>query len=275
MIFASDLDRTIVYSERAILELGEKQNNRLKPVEQKDGRWVAYMPEDAFLALQEIAQTCLFIPVTTRITEQFNRFIIFEDKECFPYAITANGAVILYKGKPMEAWTELIAKKMQQETASQEELLLTLQRNKIHITGRLKEAGGYFFYYILESLPFVYDRILLEELVSRAGWRMSLQGRKLYFIPKAVSKGLALKFISDITGLTTIAGGGDSILDWDFLQHCQYRFVPNHGELAKLSAGKEFILTKNSGAAAGEEILKRFKDLIFSEQPADHKKINA
>lgn len=261
MIFASDLDRTIVYSERAILELGEKQNTRLKPVEQKDGRWVAYMPEDAFFALQELAQTCLFIPVTTRITEQFNRFVIFEDTEVFPYAITANGAVILYKGNPLEAWTELIAKKLQQESLPQEELLAILQRNEIHITGQLREAGGYFFYYILESLPFVHDRIFIEELVSRASWRMSLQGRKLYFIPKAVSKGAALEFISNRTGLTMIAGAGDSILDWDFLQHCQYRFVPNHGELANLSDGKDFILTKNSGAAAGEEILKQYKEL--------------
>ncbi|MCM3766660.1 HAD family hydrolase [Neobacillus niacini] len=262
MIFASDLDRTIVYSERAILELGENETIRLKPVEQKDGRWVSYMPEGAYNALREVAQSGLFIPVTTRITEQFNRFVIFEDRECFPYAITANGAVILYKGEQLNDWTELIAEKMKRESVSQEELLSILERNEIQITGQLKQAGGYFFYYILESLPLVNDRTYLQELVFRSGWRMSLQGRKLYFIPKAVSKGMALEFISNREGMKMIAGAGDSILDWDFLQHCQHRFVPNHGELANLSEGKDFILTKSSGAAASEEILKQFLNLV-------------
>lgn len=35
MIFASDLDRTLVYSKRAIEELGELDKTVMKPVEKK------------------------------------------------------------------------------------------------------------------------------------------------------------------------------------------------------------------------------------------------
>jgi hydroxymethylpyrimidine pyrophosphatase-like HAD family hydrolase len=261
MIFASDLDRTIAYSERAILELGEKKITSLKPIEQKDDRWVGYMTEESYNKLQEISQTHLFIPVTTRTTEQFNRFVIFKDINRFPYSITYNGAVILYKGIPLEEWSEQLINQMEQESVLQTELLDLLRRRGIIINGLLKQAGDYFFYYILESLPLKHDRMMLHELVAKAGWRISLQGKKLYFIPKAISKGAALEFICKREGLSAIAGAGDSILDWDFLQHCKYRFVPGHGELASVRDHKDYILAENSGPAAGEEILKQFLKL--------------
>ena len=58
------------------------------------------MTESAFSMLKEVNRQVLFIPVTTRTTEQFNRFVIFEKEIPLTYAITTNGANILYKGNP-------------------------------------------------------------------------------------------------------------------------------------------------------------------------------
>jgi hypothetical protein len=56
------------------------------------------------------------------------------------------------------------------------------------------------------------------------------------------------------------------MLDWDFLKNCQYRFVPNHGELARKLMevpGEEFpIVTTSSGVKAGEEIIQKVYKLV-------------
>jgi hydroxymethylpyrimidine pyrophosphatase-like HAD family hydrolase len=262
MIFASDLDRTLIYSKRAIDELGEPEKRFLKPVEKKDDNWVAYMTESSFVALKELSQHSLFVPVTTRTTEQFNRFVIFKEDIPLTYAITSNGANILYKGVPMEDWSAHIFKRMNHESVTQDELLSILLREGFKFDGQMKQAENLFFYFILNILPSASEKKAINEVATKYGWRISLQGRKLYFIPHAISKGTALEFICNREGLEVIAGAGDSILDWDFLQNCRYRFVPNHGELAKVSGTINRILTENHGVEAGEEILQQFLKLL-------------
>jgi hydroxymethylpyrimidine pyrophosphatase-like HAD family hydrolase len=268
MIFASDLDRTLMYSQRAIEELGEPREINLKPVEQKDGNWVAYMTESSFIKLKELSHQSLFIPVTTRTTEQFKRFVIFPSEIPIKYAITANGAYILYQGSPMKEWSDYIDKCLRFESVSQAELLTILQREGFRIDGEKKQAEHLFFYYILNCLPAASELESIHNVAAKYGWRISLQGRKLYFIPKAISKGRALEFICNLEGMRVLAGAGDSILDWDFLQNCEYRFVPNHGELARVLARvpgtNNHILTKKHGVGAGEEIIMQFHKLLFS-----------
>lgn len=269
MIFASDLDRTLIYSKRAMEELGTPEDARLVPIERKDDVWIAYMTEAGLTALQELSRSALFIPVTTRTTEQFNRIVIFREAISVQYAITTNGATILHHGKPMEDWTDYISRLLAEESAAQWQLLGLLKTEGFRFNGQLKQVANLFFYYILDSLPLAQEMEKLQKLVGTYGWRISLQGRKLYLIPKAISKGAALDFICRREGKKLFAGAGDSILDWDFLQNCQYRFIPSHGELKKKAGEQGLTFTKNAGILAGEEILLRclpiFKQAIENE----------
>ncbi|WP_040208528.1 HAD family hydrolase [Neobacillus jeddahensis] len=266
MIFASDLDRTLMYSARAITDLGMPISSKLKPVEEKDGKWVSFMTETSFIKLKEISHQGIFVPVTTRTTAQFNRFVIFKQEIPIKYAVTSNGATILYQGIPLKEWSNYIQERRQMETVSQIELLNVLKKEGFDLDGEKNQAENLFFYYILNCLPTVTEKEAIDELALKNGWRVSLQGRKLYFIPKAISKGSALEYICKLEGINAIAGAGDSILDWDFLKNCQYRFVPNHGELANLLAPvpgtTNYFLTKSSGLLAGEEILQQFHNLL-------------
>jgi len=262
MIFASDLDRTLSYSNRAIEEFGLATTLKLKPIEKKDDRWVSFMTEQAFISLKELCQRRLFIPVTTRTTEQFKRFIIFEREIPLTYAITTNGANILYKGEPLMEWSEHVFTRIRSETAVQEELQAVFAQKGFYFEGQMKQAENLFFYYILNSFPPAAIIRKVKEIVTKYGWRISLQGRKLYFIPLAISKGSALEFICDREGVEAFAGAGDSILDWDFLQMCKYRFVPKHGELAGLTEATGLTFTKKDGITAGEEIVQQFHDLL-------------
>ncbi|WP_223593334.1 hypothetical protein [Neobacillus bataviensis] len=264
MIFASDLDRTLVYSKRALDELGIPEGTRLKPVEKKDGRWVAYMTESSFFTLKELSCHSLFIPVTTRTTEQFNRFTVFTEDIPLKYAITTNGANILYQGELLEEWSNHIFQTLAMDSASPEELLSIVEREGYHFDGQLKQVENLFFYYILNGFPDSFVKGELNELAAKYGWRISLQGKKLYFMPMAVRKGAALEYICQREGMKAIAGAGDSLLDLDFLNICQYRFVPNHGELACVSKKTGLTLTENTGALAGEEILQHFFKRCFT-----------
>jgi hydroxymethylpyrimidine pyrophosphatase-like HAD family hydrolase len=258
MIIASDLDRTLMYSNRALEVFGRPEKTVLKPVERINGQWAGYMTEKAFDTLKQINRHCLFVPVTTRTTEQFKRFIIFEEEVPLTYAITTNGAAILHKGKPLKEWSDQIAVTLNNESASQEELLSALKKECVPLDGKVKQAEKLFFYYILNCLPSASEILAIRELANLYGWRASLQGRKLYFIPKAISKGSALAYICSREGMEAFAGAGDSVLDWDFLQNCQHRLVPSHGELISQIGNSNITLTTQHGIGAGEEILNHF-----------------
>jgi hydroxymethylpyrimidine pyrophosphatase-like HAD family hydrolase len=262
MIFASDLDRTLVYSKRAIEELGNDDKFVLKPVEKRDHNWVAYMTKLSYFALKELASTSLFIPVTTRTTEQFNRFLIFKEDIPLKYAITSNGANIIYQGKLMDDWSTYMMNRLTEESVTQAELLTKLKKEGFQFDGQIKQAENLFFYFILNSLPPASEQKAISDLAGLNGWRISVQGRKFYFIPKAISKGVALEFISKREGMEVFAGAGDSMLDWDFLKTCHFRFVPAHGELARVSDTSHYTLTQNTGVAAGEEIIHQFLRLL-------------
>jgi hydroxymethylpyrimidine pyrophosphatase-like HAD family hydrolase len=258
MITASDLDRTLMYSDRALKEFGIPEDKVLKQVEWNKGNWTGYMTEAAFSMLKEVNDHSMFIPVTTRTTEQFKRFVIFEKEIPLTYAITTNGAHILYKGEVLKDWSQQLILNLKSECALEEEILSALNKSGITIDGERKQAEKLFFYYLLNGLPTPSELTEIRELAEKYGWKMSLQGRKLYFIPRAISKGKALEFICNREGMEAMAGAGDSVLDWDFLKNCRYRFVPSHGELLKVRGPADITLTDQLGVAAGEEILQHF-----------------
>ncbi|MGX6442469.1 HAD family hydrolase [Neobacillus sp. K501] len=265
MIIASDLDRTLMYSKRALDDLGGPDKTRLKQVERMEEQWVGYMTDAAFSLLQQLNQHCLFVPVTTRTTEQFKRFLIFDEEIPLTYAITSNGANILYKGHPLKEWSVNLMEKLKGQTAHHSELLEALKMEGFQFDGHRKYAENLFFYYLLNSIPSAQELMSIRQLCEEFGWRISLQGRKLYFIPKSISKGKAVEYICNREGLEAIAGAGDSVLDWDFLKNCRIRLVPRHGELINQIDPKEITLTKTIGVYAGEEILQQFMSVLLQK----------
>lgn len=262
MIIASDLDRTLIYSYRAMEQFGQPFETNLKPVERKDGKWISFMTETSMNMLKEICRKSLFVPVTTRTVEQFKRVAVFQQALPVPYVIAANGAEILLNGERIHGWTEHIAARLKLETAPMEEVVSHFQKKVGDARAVLKRVENLFFYLIFDHPPDGLDKETLVEIAARFGWQVSLQGRKLYFIPKPINKGDALSFICDREGSQPAAGAGDSILDRDFLERCVHRFIPRHGELAEVGSVDRAVLTKNWGIKAGEEILEQFLSLL-------------
>lgn len=96
MIYASDLDRTLIYSLSAI---GVPEDTPgLVPAEVVDGRTVSYISQQALATLKELAAKIVFMPVTTRTIAQYRRINLFQETVIPDYAITSNGGNILVNG---------------------------------------------------------------------------------------------------------------------------------------------------------------------------------
>lgn len=262
MMFATDLDRTIVYSRKALEDLGPALNKNMLAVERKDGQDVSFMTRRAYEILEEISKDIMIVPVTTRTTRQFERITIFQDQIRVKYAITFNGADILFEGKPLPDWRESISDRLKKDCASHDELKDILQKDIYHVNGQLKSAEGLFIYYLLEEKLNIEQVNEFKRAASAYGWRVSYQGRKLYFMPNPISKGEAVSFIKEREGINTVIGAGDSLLDEDFLVNCDHSFIPAHGELAGDNGLLSYISTEQQGAYAGQEILEKLKVII-------------
>lgn len=95
-IFATDLDRTLIYSNRAF-----DNNNHFICVEHINAKEITYMTQESIRLLHKLKEKVMIIPVTTRSIEQFKRVTIVSDSK---YAITSNGGTILKNGKILKEW---------------------------------------------------------------------------------------------------------------------------------------------------------------------------
>ncbi|WP_057764029.1 Cof-type HAD-IIB family hydrolase [Cytobacillus praedii] len=261
MMFASDLDRTLIYSNRALADFKQHTVRDLLAVELKSSQEVAFMTSRAYSLLKELASSLLFIPVTTRTYEQYKRVFIFSESFPLKYAVTSNGAAIYYKGHPLQEWRDSVQKRLENECIPFQKM--NEEMNGLAINGTLKKVENLFFYYILEE-PLAFEtKNDIQKIADTSGWRISIQGRKLYLMPKPVCKGEAVKFIKEREGIHTVFGAGDSILDNDFLKICDYAFVPSHGELKNEEIHQSnYLFTDYQGIMAGEEILHRISTTV-------------
>jgi len=126
ILFASDLDRTLIYSKNS---RGQEVNEQdYAAVEWIDEKPTAFMTNRGLQLFQHIASSINFIPVTTRTAEQYNRITgLFHTIEKPKYAIVSNGAVILENGNALTEWSDKVIEQMQQNSTSIEHVLPQLE----------------------------------------------------------------------------------------------------------------------------------------------------
>ncbi|MGC5342682.1 HAD family hydrolase [Streptomyces sp. DT24] len=258
-LVASDLDRTLIYSAPALgLRMPDADAPRLLCVEVYEHRPLSYLTETAAGLLDTLARTTVFVPTTTRTREQYHRIHLPGPPP--RYAICANGGHLLVDGESDPGWRARVAARLADECAP-----LTEIRN--HLTASadpawlLKEriAEDLFAYLVVERslLPENWVKELSVWADPR-GWTVSLQGRKIYAVPKPLTKSAAMREVARRTGATLTLAAGDSLLDADLLLAADRAWRPGHGELADggWTAPHVDVLTEQ-GVAAGEEILRR------------------
>ena len=262
VLIASDLDRTLIYSAAALgLTMPDPVAPRLLCVEVHESKPLSYMTEDAAALLAELTAdpSVVFVPTTTRTRKQYQR-IRFPGRP-IPYAICANGGQLLVDGVPDPDWRRQVAARLAEECAPLAEVhahLLAAADPAWLRKARLAE--DLFAYLVVERAEVPEEWIKsLARWAEERGWTVSLQGRKIYAVPRPLTKSSAMREVARRTGATATLAAGDSLLDADLLLAADAAWRPGHGELADAGwTAPTMTALATAGVLAGEEIVREF-----------------
>jgi hypothetical protein len=256
-LFACDLDRTLIYSPKA-RHLGPDHAPTIC-VEIHNGKQASFMTAAAGAALEQLASAGFFVPVTTRTVEQYRRVLLPGPTPRF--SVTTNGGVLLVDGRPESSWTRRIARELSVSVPIQDVWDHAGHVCRPEFTDKLRNATGMFCYAVVHPsrLPpgFLAD---ISGWAAERGWRTSLQGRKLYWVPERLTKSAAIDEVARRSGCDRVLAAGDSLLDVDLLLGADLAIHPRHGELYDQGwSAPTATTTAASGILAGEQIVNWFR----------------
>jgi hypothetical protein len=260
VLVVSDLDRTLIYSASALqLPDADTDAPTLICAEVLDGRPHSFLTLAAARRLAEIAATATFVPTTTRTMAQYRRVR-------FPgvhptYAITSNGGNILVDGQPDEQWHRSTASAIADCDVTLAEVRAELKRRTQGAWALKRRVGDDLFcYLVVEPTAMPDDFIALwTTWCADRGWRVSVQGRKIYAIPNPLTKERAMLAVGRRVMADRIVAAGDGALDAGFLSAADAGIRPPHGELATLRWQHPGVeISPRPGVLAADDITSWF-----------------
>ncbi|MER5937030.1 MULTISPECIES: HAD family hydrolase [unclassified Streptomyces] len=260
VLVASDLDRTLIYSAAALaLTMPDARAPRLLCVEVHESRPLSYMTETAAQLLTDLGDAAVFVPTTTRTRKQYERINL--PGPAPRYAICANGGHLLVDGVSDPDWNARVMARLAEECAPLEEIRDHLMASADPLWVRKHRIAEDLFAYLVverELLPEEWVKELAVWAENR-GWTVSLQGRKIYAVPKPLTKSAAMHEVARRTGADLTLAAGDSLLDADLLLAADKGWRPGHGELADADwTAPAISALPERGVLAGERILREF-----------------
>ncbi|AJS60180.1 HAD family hydrolase [Paenibacillus sp. IHBB 10380] len=277
MIYASDLDQTLIYSTRSVgLAL---DSPLIMAAETVNGKITSYISIQACSILTTMAKEMEFIPVTTRTMEQYNRIELFREVIQPKYAITSNGGNILFDGIPDLEWNQFVHDDIVGKSASANEVKTLFDQigNDDWILGE-RFCDELFFSIVINREKMPLDEVhQVSKEIRNLGWEVSVQGRKIYLVPISVSKSAALSHLQQRIGADIIVASGDSLLDRCLLDYATHPIAPKHGELyreeLRFPGTMAYSFTSTSGVLAADEIMKFVSKVSYSNDKVMANKI--
>jgi hydroxymethylpyrimidine pyrophosphatase-like HAD family hydrolase len=266
-LIACDLDQTLIYSRRAFrLPEGEPEPE-VVIAEYLDGQPLSHLTRLAADGLRELAERVPIVPVTTRTLVQYQRV----DLGFAPtYAIAANGGHLLVDGLADPGWAEQVRGRLAaagRPLAEVHALALAIAEKAAEDGSdwvrTVREADGFFVYLVASDRAAIPDLTQLEAELAHAGWGVSVQGRKVYLVPRALTKEAALAEVMRRTGAVRLAAAGDSLLDLGMLSMADVAIRPSHGELHEQGIHRPggdasrapLLVTARPGVLGGQEVV--------------------
>ncbi|MER5209222.1 HAD family hydrolase [Streptomyces sp. NPDC002838] len=264
VLVASDLDRTLIYSSAALaLTMPDARAPRLLCVEVHESKPLSYLTETAAGLLTDLGDAAVFVPTTTRTRKQYQRINL--PGPAPKYAICANGGHLLVDGVSDLDWHARVTARLADECAPLDEVREHLMTTADPLWVRKHRIAEDLFAYLVverELLPEDWVKELAVWAENR-GWTVSLQGRKLYAVPKPLTKSAAVHEVARRTGAALTLAAGDSLLDADLLLAADQGWRPGHGELADADwTAPAISALPERGVLAGERILREFLRVV-------------
>ncbi len=267
-VVATDLDRTLIYSMAAIdATTTDGAVPPLVCVEMFDGKPLAYMTTEAARLLQLIRANAVLVPTTTRTIAQFGRVQLPGGPA--HYAITSNGGQIVVDGEPDQQWRRSV----EQRIAGDGVLLgaivdgLEVLAADDWVLNR-KTADNLFCYLVVDLARIPSDFLpRWTSWCADRGWVVSLQGRKIYALPRGLTKEAALTEVMHRTGAARLLAAGDGALDAGFLALADAAIRPPHGELHEIGwQAANLRVAQAAGVLAGEEMCRWLAGYVVSAE---------
>ena len=236
MLFASDLDNTLIYSYKAA-KAGDIC------VERKDGKELSFMSPEAHALLKDVAERCAFVPVTTRSLSQYRRLDLGVKLR---YAIVANGALLLVDGVVDEQWT------------AQTRKLLDATLPEIEADNLLFDVR-----YVDEAFIFCKSEHprqamkYLQTIIDGNKFNVCGVGDKVYIFPRFLDKGTAVKRLMERVPALGLICAGDSELDLPMLEIADIPIAPQSLGLRRGCTPAAETFTTEALRAASEILARR------------------
>jgi len=279
VLITTDLDRTLIFSQRATAELGGALP--ADPVETAGERTAGELcraARDALAAMPAHVRICV---ATSRNMSRLRRLRL---PFAVPYAIAVNGGVLLVDGEPDPEWSARIAGLIARAAPAAEVRAVLVGTASCDAeaprTGRRAAGVGSAAprgpAWLVRSgdqddmccLAIVDPMLLVPEefaaIASRCvelGWEASLVGRKLYAFPVGFGKEHAAAFLAgkvagDEGAEPLRLAAGDTEHDRLMLTEADLAWVPAGSELAAACGDGEFVVTEQPGHAAAAQITR-------------------
>lgn len=201
-------------------------------VERKEDAVISMMTESTTSLLERVNMETLFVPVTTRALHQYERIHFI--KELRPaLAITTNGGTILENGQPNEAWARLLRQRIEDTAIPDADMLKrfeAMQDDQWLLESFYVDDLFYVYHVDLQIFQQETLALLIAEF-DKLGWHVLLQGKKLYFLPKVLTKEAAIAYMKENCRYNVHVAAGDSTMDYGMLAMADYGYTPLHGDM--------------------------------------------
>ena len=215
ILFASDLDNTLIYSRRHVLP------EEKICVEYYEGHPQSFMTTEAANILRFMVTEAVFVPLTTRSLAQYGR-IEWPSGLAPSLALVANGAVLLRRGKVDHKW-QAVSRRLVRPYMSE----LTAWQNKLTARFPAQTCRMVDDSYLFLAAP---DESAAQNIAGGIHdsypLRLARSGRKIYLFPPAMDKGTALKRLQKIIRPSLTVAAGDSVIDLPMLRIADVAIMP-------------------------------------------------
>jgi hydroxymethylpyrimidine pyrophosphatase-like HAD family hydrolase len=265
VIFASDLDRTLIHPYRT---LPETRYPEAPVAEVYDGRPITVCSLETLALLDELAARDAFVAVTTRSLHQLQRVEPIWARASKSWAICANGATLLAHGVVDLEWKAVVDELCGgAATVADATDAVHAAFGPVDPRGwllRVRDCDERFLYAVCEP------SLLPEGLAAAAseamrplGGEAVLHGRKLYMLPAGLTKLRCVEYLVERTGASGFASAGDSLLDAELLAAADRAWCPRDAELVAWDAVPEGVrITDGEHIDAAEEIAREALEYV-------------
>lgn len=203
----SDLDNTLIYSRRRRIDAPKVLAELL------DGREQAYMTQRTLGFLASVRDVVRLVPVTTRTARQYGRIHLLADTLAVRHALVCNGGMLLEDGEVDPQWLAETRRLAGPALSDLGRAMAWLERRVGE--GSSHMAEGLMAYAVLRD-PAAAEALACGMRMSFSGSRLaiSVDGRKVYAMPAAMSKGRAVeRYMRRFGSAPVTVCAGDGVLD--------------------------------------------------------------